>query len=170
MTRLRITDVPLADSTRPSRAGHKRGHANRLTVAGAITLLLISLLHAAAFAPHRWWGEWLAGPTRRHGLPADALVQFWGSLGGFVVPGVLLALLILRAGRRGRTAPAYVGVVLGLWALSCAWVVGPSGFLLLLIPAVLIIVAAVRSTRSARLRTTPDPDRSEMDRRDQMIR
>lgn len=120
---------------------------DRPTAAAAISLLVICGLHTVAFALHSWWGPWLAGPFRAGELPLDAVVQFWGLPGGFVVPGVLLALLILRAGRRGRTVPAYVGAVLGGWALLCVWMVGPSGFALVLIPAVLLLIASARARR-----------------------
>ncbi|UNK69860.1 hypothetical protein [Microbacterium sp. H1-D42] len=128
---------------------HSAVHADRLTVGAAVTLLVISVLHTAAFAFHQWWGPWLAGPLRTEQLPMEAVAQFWGLPGGFVVPGVLLALLILQTGRRGHTMPAYVGVILGAWALTCVWIVGPSGFLLLLVPAVLLLVARGRARRRA---------------------
>ncbi|MDP3950143.1 hypothetical protein [Microbacterium sp.] len=122
---------------------------DRLTVSAAIALLTISALHTVAFALHPWWGAWMAGPFRTAQLPVDAAVQFWGLPGGFVVPGVLLALLILRAGRRGDTVPLYIALTLGIWALVCIWMVGPSGFVLLLIPAVLLLIAARRARRRA---------------------
>jgi uncharacterized protein YqgC (DUF456 family) len=37
--------------------------------------------------------------------------------------------------------------VLALWALVCLWIVGPSGFVLLLVPATLLILAAARARR-----------------------
>ncbi len=122
---------------------------DRLTISAAIALLTISALHTVVFALHPWWGPWMAGPFRTSQLPVDAAVQFWGLPGGFVVPGVLLALLILRAGRRGDTVPLYISLVLGIWALLCVWMVGPSGFVLLLIPATLLLIASLRSRRSA---------------------
>lgn len=121
--------------------------ADRLTVSGAIALLTISALHTLVFALHPWWGPWMAGPFRTTQLPTDAAVQFWGLPGGFVVPGVLLALLMLRTGRRGDTVPIYVPLTLGIWALFCVWMVGPSGFLLLLIPTTLLLIASLRSRR-----------------------
>lgn len=120
---------------------------DRLTVSAAIALLTISALHTVAFALHPWWGAWMAGPFRTAQLPVDAAVQFWGLPGGFVVPGVLLALFILRTGRRGETVPLYVALTLGIWALVCIWMVGPSGFVLLLIPVVLLLIATLRSRR-----------------------
>lgn len=121
--------------------------SDRLTVSASIVLLVISALHAAVFSLHPWWGAWLAGPFRTTQPPVDAAVQFWGLPGGFVVPGILLALLILRTGRRGGTVPLYVAITLAAWALVCIWMVGPSGFVLLLVPAVLLLVASLRSRR-----------------------
>lgn len=121
--------------------------AQRATVAAAIALLAISVLHTLAFAFHPWWGAWLRGPLRTEQLPMDAAVQFWGLPGGFVVPGVLLALFILRAGLRGETVPMHVGILLGAWALICVWMVGPSGFALILVPAVMLIVSRARALR-----------------------
>lgn len=151
MTRDNIPHAPATGRLGSHGTGSVNKSADHLTGVAGVTLLLINLLHAAVFAVHSWWGDWLAGPARQHGLTTDALVQFWGSLGGFVVPGVLLALLILTAARRGRPAPAYVGVVLAIWAIACTWVIGPGGFLLFLIPAVSIIAAAVLSARRADL-------------------
>jgi len=136
----------------PSRDG-ARIRPYRLTVSAAIALLVISALHTVAFALHPWWGAWMAGPFRTTELPVDAAVQFWGLPGGFVVPGVLLALLILRAGRRGETVPLYVAMILGVWALVCIWMVGPSGFMLLLLPAALLSIATLRSRRVVDRRT-----------------
>jgi hypothetical protein len=133
-------------------ASSDRSRPDRLTVSAAIALLVISALHTLVFALHPWWGQWLAGPFRTTQLPVDAAVQFWGLPGGFVVPGVLLALLILRVGRRGDTVPLYVALILGIWALVCIWIVGPSGFVLLLIPAVLLLIASLRSRRGAERR------------------
>ncbi|WP_210415457.1 hypothetical protein [Agromyces laixinhei] len=156
MTQLRgPARTPNIPPNRDQPGHQQRTRADRLTVAAAISLLLISALHTAAFALHPWWGAWVAGPFRTEQLPLDAAVQFWGLPGGFVVPGVLLALLILRAGRNGRTVPVYVGAVLGVWALSCVWVVGPSGFLLLLVPAVLLLSASIRARRRGERQDDP---------------
>src|SRR5690606_30762953 len=105
----------------PRRAPVRPDH---LTVSAAIALLAIAVLHTAMFALHPWWGAWMAGPFRTAQLPMDAAVQFWGLPGGFVVPGVLLALLILRSGRRGAAVPLYVAVTIGAWAILCIWMVG----------------------------------------------
>ena len=138
--------VPSSERARDLDA---RTPADRLTVAAGVSLLVICVLHTAFFAAHPWWGDWLAGPFRITQPPIEASVQFWALPGGLVVPGVLLALLILGAGRRGKTMPAYVGATLGLWALACVWMVGPSGFVTVLVPAVLLVIARSRSRRRA---------------------
>lgn len=148
---------PDTATTSPAQAAelHRDGplaRPDRLTVSAAIALLTISALHTVVFALHPWWGPWMAGPFRTSQLPVDAAVQFWGLPGGFVVPGVLLALLILRTGRRGDTVPLYVPLALGIWALLCVWMVGPSGFVLLLVPATLLLIASLRSRRGVERR------------------
>ena len=120
---------------------------NRLTTTAGWSLIAIAALHTLVFAFHPYWDDWFAGPMRTGTLPLDAVVQFWGLPGGFVVPGVLLGLLMVRLGRRGETLPTYAGVVLGVWAVACIWIVGPSGFLLVLVPAVLLILAGARARR-----------------------
>lgn len=147
MTKQTSPASPVSDDPRAPRRDDALPRIDRLTVAAAVSLLVISVLHTAAFAFHPWWGAWLIGPFRTVQLPTDATVQFWGLPGGFVVPGVLLALLILEAGRRGRTVPAYIGGVLCVWALVCVWMVGPSGFVLFLVPTVLLFIAGRRARR-----------------------
>lgn len=116
--------------------------ASRPVLAAGWSLLAICALHTLAFSLHPYWDDWLAGPFRRTAPTADEAAQFWGLPGGMVVPGALLALMILRQARRGLGVPAWVGGVLGAWALGGLWVVGPSGFVLLLVPAVLLLVGA----------------------------
>jgi len=130
--------------------------ALRLTRAAGATILVICLLHTLVLSVHPYWADWLAGPFRDSEVGADEAAQFWGLPGGFVAPGALLGLMVLREGRLGRTVPAVVGIVLALWASACFWVVGPSGFLLVLVPAGMLIAARLsrrgspRSTRTAR--------------------
>lgn len=99
-------------------------------------------------------GAWLAGPLRAEEPPVEATVLFWALPGGFVVPGALLALLIVREGRRGRTMPAYVVIVLTIWAVGCVWIVGPSGFLTLVVPVALLVLARVRNRRRSGVSVT----------------
>lgn len=129
--------------------------SSRLTLAAGWSVLAICLLHTLAFSRHPYWEDWLAGPFRETMAVADESIQFWGLPGGFVVPGVLLGLQILERGRRGLRLPAYVGVVLAVWASACLWVVGPSGFLFVLVPAGLLIAARLRAGVTAQSAAAP---------------
>lgn len=116
----------------------------RLTIVAGWVIVAICLLHTLAFAVHPYWVDWLAGPLRTSSVTMAEAVQFWALPGGFVVPGAILGLLIVRLGRRGQRMPPYVGWVLAGWAAACLWMIGPSGFAFVLVPAVLLIVAGVR--------------------------
>ncbi|MGD7704908.1 hypothetical protein [Microlunatus sp. Y2014] len=142
-----VPPAPAAGAPDAQRSGAGTVRAQRLTLAAGWSLLAICVLHTFAFAVHPWWPAWFAGPMRTEQLPLDAAVQFWGLPGGFVVPGVLFALYVISTGRRGRRVPSYVGIVLGVWALCCLWIVGPSGFVLVLAPATLLIIASIRARR-----------------------
>lgn len=134
---------PRHDDLHP-RTGDPVRRADRLTVAAAVAMLLISALHTAVFAAHGWWDLWLAGPFRIQPMPIDSTLQFWALPGGFAIPTGLLALVVFETGRRGVTVPAYVGVTLAGWAIACVWIVGPSGFLLFAVPATLLMIASGR--------------------------
>lgn len=123
---------------------------DRLTIVGGWALLAICVLHTAVFAAQPWWGVWLAGPFRTEAPPIEALAQFWALPGSFVVAGALLAVALIRAGRRGEAAPLHVPIVLAAWAALCVWILGPSGFLTLTVPVVLLTIAAVRARRAGR--------------------
>jgi len=157
-----LREEPAEDSPRKSqgmtspRTAHPAPTASRLTLAAGWSLLAICVLHTLAFAWHPYWGDWLAGPFRDTTAIADESIQFWGLPGGFVVPGVLLALQILERGRQGLRLPAYVGGVLAVWATACLWVVGPSGFLFVLVPAGLLIAARLRAGGTAPSATAPN--------------
>ena len=134
------TDTP-APRTRP--------RPDRLTTAAGWSLLAICALHMLAFSLHPYWADWLAGPLRTTEATLDEAAQFWGLPGGFVLPGILLAVLLIRLGRQGGRAPAAFGPVLGLWALGCVWILGPSGFLFVLVPAALLVLARLKGGPAA---------------------
>lgn len=119
----------------------------RLTVAGGWSMVAIGILHTLVFLPHPYWGEWLAGGLRSGRGGDESLSVFWALPGSFVVPLVLLGLLTVRLGRRGERVPAYVGWGLGGWAAACALLIGPSGFLLGLIPAGLLVAEDLLARR-----------------------
>ena len=137
-----ITTRPEAPTTAPVRS-------DRLTLAAGWSLLAICALHTLAFSVHPYWADWLAGPLRTTEASLDEAAQFWGLPGGFVLPAVLLSVLLLRLGREGRRAPAAFGPVFAAWALGCVWILGPSGFLFVLVPAALMILASVRGRAAA---------------------
>lgn len=122
---------------------------DRLTMAAGWSLLAICALHTLAFSLHPYWAVWLAGPLRTTETTLDEAAQFWGLPGGFVLPGILLAVLLIRLGRQGGRAPAAFGPVLGLWALGCVWILGPSGFLFVLGPAALLVLARLKGGPAA---------------------
>ncbi|RKS07564.1 hypothetical protein DFP74_3239 [Nocardiopsis sp. Huas11] len=129
----------------------------RLTVGAGWTMATIGVLHTLVFLPHPYWSEWLAGGLRS-GEGGDAsLSVFWALPGSFVVPLVLTGLLVARLGRRGERAPAYVGWGLGGWAVGCVLLIGPSGFLLGLIPAGLLIAEDLLARRRSAGRGVADP-------------
>ena len=109
----------------------------------------ISLLHVLAFVAHPYWGDWLAGGLWTRTDEYESLVFFWALPGSFVATALLLGLLVVRLVRRNEYVPAYVGWGLAAWALSCVALIGPSGFLLVLVPAGLLIAGNVRA-RAAR--------------------
>ena len=126
-----------------------RIRSDRLTMAAGWSLLAICALHTLAFSLHPYWADWLAGPLRTTEATLDEAAQFWGLPGGFVLPGILLAVLLIRLGRQGGRAPAAFGPVLGLWALGCVWILGPSGFLFVLGPAALLVLARLKGGPAA---------------------
>lgn len=102
-------------------------------------MVAIAILHTAAFAFHPHWAAWLAGPMRAGDLPEEAITLFWALPGGFVAPLAVLGLILVGAGRRGQHAPRVAGWILLAWILCCLWIIGPSGFLLGLVPTVLLL-------------------------------
>ena len=119
-------------------------------MAAGWALLAICILHTIVFAPHPWWSAWLSGPFRTEDLPLESMVQFWALPGGFVVPGALLAAMIMGRGRRGQTAPGYIAPALAAWGALCLWMVGPSGFLTVIVPVTLLVVARFRDRQQPR--------------------
>ncbi|PSL01022.1 hypothetical protein CLV63_101501 [Murinocardiopsis flavida] len=141
----------------------------RSTVGAGCSLAAIGVLHTAAFLPHPYWGEWLTGGLRSGTGGEESLTVFWALPGGFVVPLVLLGLLVARMGWRGERAPAYVGWAVGGWAAACALLIGPSGFLLGFVPAVLLVAEDLlaRFRGDGRTATGPaaEPERAAVPRR-----
>lgn len=136
-------------TTTETPALRTRPRPDRLTTAAGWSLLAICALHTLAFSlPPRTGATGWPGPCARAPRPSTRRPSS-GLPGGFVLPGVLLALLLIRLGRQGGRAPAAFGPVLGLWALGCVWILGPSGFLFVLVPAALLVLARLKGGPAA---------------------
>ncbi|TDE99176.1 hypothetical protein EXU48_01860 [Occultella glacieicola] len=105
--------------------------------------MVIAAAHTAVFAGNPYWADWLGGAIRNGTADVGAIATFWALPGSFVPIAILFGLLTVRLGRRGERLPGYAGWVLLGWSLGCAYMVGPSGFLLVLVPAILLIVASL---------------------------
>nr|WP_220449018.1 DUF6463 family protein [Nonomuraea mesophila] len=126
---------------------------SRLTIWAGRTMILIAVAHTAVFARLAPWSSWLAGDLRNRAADSDSVATFWALPGGFVVVLVLLGLLVTRAGRQGQHVPAYVGWVILAWGALAVSLIGPSGFLLTVVPAGLLIAANITASRRARTST-----------------
>lgn len=125
---------------------------SRLTIWAGRTMILIAIGHTAVFAPLAPWSGWLAGDLRTRAADSDSVATFWALPGGFVVVLVLLGLMVARAGRQGQRVPAYVGWAILAWAALAVYLIGPSGFLLAVIPAALLIAANITARRPSAVR------------------
>ncbi|GAA1860138.1 DUF6463 family protein [Myceligenerans crystallogenes] len=120
-----------------------------LTRAAGIALLVIAVLHVV-FTMSPYWPGWIAGELRNGGATIESVAAFWSQPGGFWALLVILGLLTIRAANQGDLLPAYVGWILLGWIVLCMIIVGPaSGFTTGLVPAALLIAAALRD-RSGR--------------------
>ncbi|MGW1772682.1 DUF6463 family protein [Streptomyces sp. NPDC002104] len=130
-------EIPSADVSTRTRT---------LTLWAGRSAVAIGGLHTAlfAFASRSHWGGWLAGDLRGADpdTHAETVRLFWALPGGFAVPLILLGLLLSRMARTGQDVPRYVGWVLAGWVVLAAWILGPSGFPLGLVPAALLILAS----------------------------
>ncbi|MFJ7266321.1 DUF6463 family protein [Streptomyces sp. NPDC099050] len=120
--------------------------ARTLTLWAGRSAVAIGVLHTALFAvvSRPQWGGWLSGELRGADpdTHAESASLFWALPGGFAVPLILLGLLLSRMARTGQEVPRYVGWALAGWVVLAGWILGPSGFPLGLVPAVLLIVAS----------------------------
>ncbi len=114
-------------------------------------MVAISVLHIIVFLPHPYWSEWLSGGLRNGTASDDSLAIFWALPGGFAVIGFLLGMLVGRLAKEGKPAPAYVGWTLLAWAVGCVALIGPSGFVLGIVPAVMLIAASLVDGASRRV-------------------
>ncbi|MFJ7271110.1 DUF6463 family protein [Streptomyces sp. NPDC099050] len=120
------------------------------------SMTAIGTAHIVLFSVSTWsrWGDWLGGELRGADITDPAIVasraDFWALPGSLAVPLILLGLLVTRMARAGQGIPRYAGWILGAWVLVSAWILGPSGFVLGLVPAVLLILAQRTPSRAAR--------------------
>ncbi|MEV0646751.1 DUF6463 family protein [Phytomonospora sp. NPDC050363] len=140
--------------------------ASRKVVWAGGILLALGVLHLASTlvisADHLpgWFARelWLSGESEMSmsALPPEA-GAFWLSLGSFGLPLLLLGALVVRLGRRGEAPPAYVGWGVGVWGALGAYLLEPTPFVLTLIPATLLLVAAYKTAayKTAPPKTSP---------------
>jgi len=137
-------DIDTTTSTTP-------GPGTRLTMAGAIGIGVIAVLHAVVMGFDHW-PEWLAGSLRDGTAQSASVAAFWAQPGGFEPALIALAIVLAGMARRNTTPPISVGLVLVGWIGLCIFLVGPlSGFSLGMVAAGLVLAGALRGrgTRSA---------------------
>lgn len=90
-------------------------------------------------------GLWATVPLvpEQHAVDEQATVAaFWGGVGSFAVPLVLLALLIGHLAAREMPVPAWVGWGVIGWCVLGGIILVPSPFFVGVVPGVLIVLAA----------------------------
>lgn len=110
--------------------------------------IAIGLIHTAYFlrVSEPSWSNWFSGGLSRSlrgddPAATESMTHFWALPGSFVVPLVALGLMINKSAREGREVPRAVGISLGVWSAANFALLFPSGFVLGLIPAGLLISA-----------------------------
>ncbi len=112
-------------------------------------LIVICSVHIALFAvlSRDVAAGWLLGDFRTGSGTLASEALFWALPGGFPLPMLVLASLILWLTRRGVAVPGFVGYGLTLWTVINIVIVPASGFGTALIPCALLIWADVRDRR-----------------------
>ncbi|WP_309114031.1 DUF6463 family protein [Saccharothrix sp.] len=130
-----------------------------LAALGALHIVLTTAFNHESWA--RWIGAglWAAVPPPGAGFTPDQYV-LWLTLGSFGVPLILLGLVVADTARRGGSVPAYLGWVVGAWALLLSVVLVAVPGWLVLVPAVLLIRGARHSASPSRIEV---PSRSTVD-------
>gem|GEM_PF-1348963 len=77
------------------------------------------------------------------------VAAFWGGVGSFAVPLVLLGLLVRHLAVRGVPVPAWVGWAVAGWCALGGVMLVPSPFFVGVVPGVLIVLAARLGSRGA---------------------
>lgn len=134
--------------------------ARTLFIGASRTLVAICALHLAFWAVATWsnWDHWATGGLwgAEEAGDIESAADFWALPGSFMLPLALLALLIERLARSGRAAPAYVGWALTGWVVLCAAILMPSGFILGIIPGIMLIAASRLNSRAAQQKELQD--------------
>ncbi|THV30008.1 hypothetical protein [Glycomyces paridis] len=138
-----MNDIDLVPIRRTTRG------AARLTVIAGWAVVAIGLLHIAAIAPSAAWADWFDGSLRVLGEDWESIATFWALPGGLAVPVILLGLLMIRFGRQRQAIGLWFPVALLAWVSFCVWLIGPSGFMLVSVPVVLLVVAAVLDRKAS---------------------
>lgn len=121
---------------------------NRLVIVAGWAMVAIAVLHTVAHLFHPYWSEWLTGGLWAGEAEYESYAFFWALPGSFVVVLAVLGLLVKQMGQRGQDVPSYVGWALAFWVVGCIALIGPSGFMLGVLPSTLLIVADLRRRRS----------------------
>ncbi|HEX2130929.1 MAG TPA: DUF6463 family protein [Actinophytocola sp.] len=123
------------------------GRARTLTIWAGRLIVLVSAMHllfflvrSLEFVPDWASGVLWAAPSMDEPMP-QAQGFFFQLLGSFAVPLLLVGLLLWRSATEGRALPGYVTWVVAGWSLVCALVMPPSGFPLLVVASVLLVLA-----------------------------
>ncbi|OLF14963.1 hypothetical protein BU204_24760 [Actinophytocola xanthii] len=105
--------------------------------------LAFFLVRSLDFVP-----DWVGGELWRVVPDGDPMPQaqayFWQLLGSFAVPLLLVGLLLVRFARAGRALPPFVTWTVAGWTLVCALVLLPSGFPVLVVASVLLVLGRAR--------------------------
>jgi hypothetical protein len=123
--------------------------AARLTSAAGWSVVAIAALHTAVFTPVSPWAAWFRGSLQNSDVDHESIAMFWALPGSFVVPVILLGLLMVRIGRQRQRIGLLFALTLVAWVSFCIWLIGPSGFMLVYVPAALLIVASILDRREA---------------------
>ena len=135
-------------STTPNPAGSGELSVRLRRIAGW-ALIVICSVHIALFAvlSRDVAAGWLLGDFRNGSGTLASEALFWALPGGFPLPMLVLAGLILWLTRRGVAVPGFVGYGLTLWTVINIVIVPASGFVAALVPCALLVWADVRDRR-----------------------
>jgi hypothetical protein len=123
--------------------------AGRLTSLAGWSLIVIAVLHTLVFVPQAPWGDWVGGSLRTAEPDMESVAIFWALPGGFVVPGLLAGLLIIKAGRRREPLHVGIAAALFLWCSGCIWLAGPSGFMFFYVTVGFLTAASIAARRAS---------------------